>query len=73
MTMLGSRWNRRHPSPPNSLDGTLLLRNRVAWRYFGHGGGATPSPAEFGGVGAPGIHGYAVESWLLRNRLVGVR
>jgi len=35
------------------LDGTLLLRNRVASRYFGHGGGATPSPAEFGGVGAP--------------------
>jgi len=53
MTMLGCHWNRRHPSPPNLLDGTLLLRNRVVSRYFGHGSGATPSPAEFGGVGAP--------------------
>ena len=72
-TMLGRHWNRRHPSPPNSRHGLLALRNRVAWRYFGHGGGATPPPAQFGRVEAPAIHGYAVESWLLRNRPVDVR
>jgi hypothetical protein len=71
-TMLGRHWNRRHPSPPNSGPGLLALRNHVASRYFGHGGGATPPPAEFGGEEAPGIHGYAVESWLLRNKLIGV-
>jgi len=63
----------RHPLPPNSRPGLLALRTRVAWRYFGHGDGSTPPPADFGGVEVPAIHGYAVESWLLRNRLVGVR
>ena len=63
----------RHPLPPNSRPGLLALRTRVAWRYFGHGDGPTPPPADFGGVEVPAIHGYAVESWLLRNRLVGVR
>jgi len=48
-TMLGRHWNSRHPSPPNSRHGLLALRNRVAWRYLGHRGGATPPPAEFGG------------------------
>ena len=63
----------RHPLPPNSRPGLLALRTRVAWRYFGHGDGPTPPLADFGGVEVPAIHGYAVESWLLRNRLVGVR
>jgi len=72
-TMLGRHWNSRHPSPPNSRHGLLALRNRVAWRYFGHRGGATPPPAEFGGGEAPAIHGYAVEGWLLRKCPIDVR
>jgi hypothetical protein len=70
--MLGRHWNGRHSTPPNSRHGLLALRNRVAWRYFGHGGGATPPPAEFGGVGAPAKPVVAAEGWLSQNRLIGV-
>ena len=72
-TMLGRHWNKWHSSPSNSRPSLLALRNRVAWRYFRRGDGATPPPNEFDGVQAPAVQCYAVEGWLLRNRPIDVR
>jgi len=72
VAMLGRHWISASlaAEPATRPSGTAQSRG-MALRWTRRR--ATPPPAEFGGVEAPAIHGYAVEGWLLRNRLVGVR